>query len=71
MLRQALRMDELSEEFVQNSAMVGVALLQGWSLVHDVASHEQTWIMMQASKAAHRRRGDMKFWSTRYWQVWR
>ena len=41
--------------------MVGVAFLQGWSFVHDVASHEHTWIMMQASKAAHRRRGDIKF----------
>ena len=41
--------------------MVGAALLHVWSFVHDVARHEHTWITMQASKAAHRRRGDIKF----------
>ena len=34
---------------------------KSWRFVHDIASHEQTWCMMEVVKAAHRRRNGIHF----------
>ena len=32
-----------------------MVVVQSWRFAHDIASHEQTWCMVEAVKAAHRR----------------
>ena len=38
-----------------------MVVLQSWRFVHDIASHEQTWCMMEAVKAVHRRCNGIHF----------
>ena len=38
----------------------GVSLLQSWHCAHDTASHEHTWVMMEATNAACRLRSGVK-----------
>ena len=46
-------MDGLSQLLSSNAVDLGMVVLQSWRFVHDIASHEQTWCMMEAVKAAH------------------
>ena len=51
----------MSQLLSSNAVDLGMVVLQSWRFVHDIASHEQTWCMMEAVKAAHSRRNGIHF----------
>ena len=55
LLCHAIGVGGLSQLLSSNAVALGMVVLQSWRFVHDIASHEQTWCMMEAVKAAHRR----------------
>ena len=61
LLCHAIGVDGLSQLLSSNVVDRGMVVLQSWRLVHDVASHEQTWCMMEVVKVAHRRCNGINF----------
>ena len=60
-LRHAIGVDGLSQLLFSNAVALGMVVLQSWRFVHDIASHERTWCMLEAVKAAHRRCNGIHF----------
>ena len=56
LLCHAVGVIDLSEPVCVSVAALGISVLQSWHFVHDAASHEHTWAMLEVVKAAHSRR---------------
>jgi len=55
LLCHAIGLDDLSQLLSSYVVALGMVVLLRWRFVHDIASHEHTWCMMEAVKVAHRR----------------
>ena len=62
LLCHAIGVDDLSQLLACNVVALGMVFFStSWRCVHGIASHEQTWCMMEAVKAAHSRRNAINF----------
>ena len=56
--------DSAQGQLESRAAALAIVLFEGWRFVLEFASHDQTFALMNASKATHRQRSGMRFVDT-------
>ena len=59
-LCEVLCCSDLSSLELDRLVTIGIAVVQTWRFVHDLATHENSSVMMEAVRSAYRRRARVK-----------